>query len=271
MEAGRFSAASASTAFIAWRRSMPGASVAVIGTARRWPFAPQLGRDRPLAHRDEGGERHHASLAGADEDVLQVARILDRAVGRGGAHRDGVAVDIELAHLAPVEECGERRPERLHRDAEIGGGLAVDADGELRLRRVVVERHASKAGSSSIAACIVSAASASSPYSVPVMAKLQALAAAADAEAVRRARGDRDAGNRLQLAVQLLRDLPAASASRSVPGRERQHDEAGIGIPHAGEQEEVGRLAALEQRLHDRLDLAHAHVDDIRRRRPAGW
>ena len=198
IDGGSCAAASSSTVSMALRRSLPGFSVAVSGTARRWPSRGSSGataRSVTVTKEESGTMR---PCAVRTNDVLEVARIVDGAVGRLRAHRDGVALDVVFAHLLAVEQRGERRAERLHRHAEIGGRLAVDRDGELRLRRVVVDAHRVEAGPVLQRLAHLLRLVGERVVVGAGDGELQALAAAADAEAVRLARGDLHAGDLLQ-------------------------------------------------------------------------
>ena len=135
--------------------------------------------------------------------------------------------------------------------------------GELRLRRVVVDAHRVEAGPVLQRLAHLLRLVGERAVVGAGDGELQPLAAAADAEAVRLARGDLHAGDLLQPRIELLHDLLLRPVPLA-PGRERQHHEAGIPVEGAGDHEDVRHLAALEQRLHRRLDLAElaVHVVD---------
>src|SRR5690606_29007474 len=86
----------------------------------------------------------------------------------------------------------------------------------------------------------------------------ESLPAAANAEAVAATRRDLHTGKSLQLAVQFLRDL-GLPARAFAPGRQgEEHEAAATAATDRGEQR--ARLATVQVRLGDRLDLTHLPV-----------
>ena len=115
-------------------------------------IAAQVGGDRDrracCCSRDsDGGTARSVSVAmvdigtkrpsrGLQEDVLEIGRIVDRVGGRDQLHRVAAVVDEDVADLVAVEHGLQRLGEAGDVDAEVGGALAVDRDGQLRLRGV---------------------------------------------------------------------------------------------------------------------------------------
>ena len=227
-------------------------------------LARQLRRDRALGDRDERGERQHAPRIRAHEHVLEVARIVDHAVRRLRADRNLVAADVVFSELPAVEERAERRAERIDRDAEVGRLLAVDLDGKLGLRRVVVQRDRIEGRVVLQRLLQLERLVGQRVVVVAGDGEAQPLPAAADAEAVRRAHRDLHAGEFLELWIELLDDVLRAAAAL-FPWRQRQHDEAGIAALLAGVEEHVGDLAALAKRRDRGLDLPHLRIHEADR------
>ena len=168
-------------------------------------LARQARRHRRLLEGDQRGQRHHLAVLGAQLHVVERARVLDHAVGQLGEDLDRVVADVEVAEVPAAEDRLHRGGNRVDRDADLARPLAVDLDRHLRLGGVVVELDAVEGRVllhrldelvGDAGELVVFGAG---------DGELQALPAAADAEAVGGAGEDLDAGDLLQLAVQLGR------------------------------------------------------------------
>ena len=103
-------------------------------------------RRRALLDEGEGGEGHLAGRRGPEVDLLQGLR----ALAEVGLHLQHHPVLVELGEdgrdLALAEGVVERVVDHLGRDAESGGGGAIDAHGGLETLILLVARHVAELG-----------------------------------------------------------------------------------------------------------------------------
>ena len=95
--------------------------------------------------RGDGRHRHIASVRRLEEHVLEVGRIVDRVGGRDQLHGIAAVADVDVADLVAVEHRLLRVGQPADLDAEVGGAGAIELDCELRLRGVNREARLLKA------------------------------------------------------------------------------------------------------------------------------
>src|SRR6185437_7447957 len=107
-------------------------------------LAAERRRDCDLLDRDQRGERNERTIGSFYEQILQVGGIVDWASAGFHLYLDDVIVDEEVSRLLVVDHRVDQARYRRDRHAELRRGLAVYANRELRLRRVIVGAHTSK-------------------------------------------------------------------------------------------------------------------------------
>ena len=220
-------------------------------------FALQRGRHGLFGQRRDGRHRHEAAVAGLEEDVLEVGRIVDRVGGRDQLHGKAAVVDEHLADFAAVEHRLDGAVQPGDRNAEIGCPLTVDPDRQLRLcgrigePRLLEARIVLHLGDDLV--CRVTELD----IAVAQKGELQPASGASYAEAVGLEGEGPHARHLRHQPVDVLHDLLLAALAL-FPGRQAHHHEAVVlRIARAGDRE--GRLdfAAVLERLDQRFEFAH--------------
>ena len=232
----------------------PSSRFALTGHRALAILAAEARRDRDLVDGHERRERDEAAVGRLDEQVLQIGRIVDRPSAGLDLNLDDLVADEEIGGLLVVDHGVDETGDGLDRHAELGCRLAVDADGKLRLRGVVVGARVAEARRLRQPARELHRDVGELGVVRSGDGEAQALAAAADAEAVGGLQGDREAGDVGELLLQLgLNGLLAALAL--APGRECGDDRGAVAASAADRGQDVGDLA--------RLLVGSEHVLDL--------
>ena len=240
---------------------------------RQLLLAGQLRRDGAFIERGDGCHRHDLAVAGLDEQIFEIGRIVDRPCIGGQKHRIGLAVHIDVDHRAAVEQRLDGGGQAGDVDAHVGGALAVDGDRKLGLRRLIGQARLAEAGvlvhrlhdllRSGCQLLVVAAEN----------GELQAAAGAANAQAVGLDDVDAQTRHPRRGGIDVGDDVVLAALAR-IPGGQRQHHEAVIRlVVHARDRIDVADFARSAQRLQPFLHALHlvlriGEADALRRRHP---
>ncbi len=176
--------------------------------------------------------------------LLEIGRIVDRPPARLHLHGDDFVLDEQVGGLLEVDHGVDQARDLADRHAEFGRRLAIDADGKLRLRGVVIGARVAEARRLRQAVDHL-AGRVRQPRVVRARnRKAQALPATADAEAVAGADRDRKAGDVGELLLQFRLDL-LLRARALAPWRKRRHDRCAVRAASADGCEHTGDLARL--------------------------
>src|SRR6185312_10372135 len=99
-------------------------------------LARQRRRHRFFGERGDGRHRHETAVLRLQEYVFEVGRIVDRIGGGNELYAIAAVGDVDVDDIIAVEHRLKSVGKPGDVDAEIGSALAVDGDGKLRLGRI---------------------------------------------------------------------------------------------------------------------------------------